>query len=39
MQQIFIELYNYRPAWAKCLEISRHNGKQRSHRVLRIDNF
>jgi hypothetical protein len=23
MQQIFIELYNYRPAWAKCPESER----------------
>jgi hypothetical protein len=23
MQQIFIELYNYRPAWAKCSESER----------------
>jgi hypothetical protein len=23
MQQIFVELYNYRPAWAKCSESAR----------------
>jgi len=24
MQQVFIELYNYSPAWAKCSEVQLH---------------
>jgi hypothetical protein len=30
MQQIFIELYNYRPAWAKCPESERTDFEENS---------